>query len=658
MPEQAAYDVSYYDLSVRVNPGDSTIVGAVLVNVVVVQPMEYFVLDLDTLLDIHQIKQMFNEDTEIIRKFSRDTGKVWISLERTYQPGEQVSMWISYSGKPRVAPAPPWQGGFTWKQTQDGSPWIATSCQGEGSDIWWPSKDHVSDEPDSMHIRVRVPDPLICATNGKLLSVENHDDDTSTFHWFVSTTINIYNVALNIAPYKVIEEDYRSVSGDMIPVKFWVLPEDFEEGKAFMPQIIDHLRFHEELLGPYPFRADKYGVAQTPHLGMEHQTIIAYGANFNNAAMTGYDWGFDALHHHELSHEWWGNLVTNIDWKDMWIHEGFGTYMQALYIEKIHDMDQYFKMMQTIRKFNDTYEIAPYASTSSSEIGRAPIYAKGAWVLHMLRYIIGDKALYTVLRRMAYPDPQMEKITDGSQTRFASTQDFISLSEQISGLELDWFFKVYARQPKLPVLSARLENDKLYLTWKSPVDEEFPMPVDVKLAAETVRVNFTKNSASLTIPESVKPEIDPKGWVLFKTQVMDEAKDLLLKADYDKARTDCQSAMLFKFETESAKKFLEHIDYMTGEPKPDSQAFSKFAGQYKMSQRFTINVEFDDDMLFLGAWRRDTKRRLLPISDDQFITTDADRIYSFIKNDSGEISELKIVSGDSGREYSAKRIEE
>jgi aminopeptidase N len=300
MPEQAAYDVTYYDLSVRVNPSDSSIAGSVLIKANIVQPMEYLVIDLDTLLEIHNVSQIHDSEEIISREFKRDTGKVWISLDRTYQPGQTISFKISYSGRPLVALMPPWQGGFTWATTGDGSPWIATSCQGEGSDIWWPSKDHVSDEPDSMHIHVRVPDPLICATNGRLLSVENHDDNTITYHWFVSTTINIYNVALNIAPYKLIEQDYQSVTGENIPVKFWVLPEDHDKGKAFMPQIIDHLRFFEELLGPYPFRADKYGVVQTPHLGMEHQTIIAYGANFNNAAMTGQQffrgYSFDFLH--------------------------------------------------------------------------------------------------------------------------------------------------------------------------------------------------------------------------------------------------------------------------------------------------------------------------------------------------------------------------
>jgi len=657
MPEQAAYDVTYYDLSVSVNPADSSISGSVLINADIVLPMEYLVVDLDTLLEISDVTQIRDNNERIIRSFNRDTGKVWIPLNRTYQPGEAISMLITYSGHPRVAPMPPWQGGFTWKTTQDGSPWIATSCQGEGSDIWWPSKDHVSDEPDSMHIRVRVPDPLICATNGKLISVEDHQDNTKTFHWFVSTTINIYNVALNIAPYKLIEQEYESVAGDIIPVKFWVLPEDYEKGKAFMPEIIEHLAFFENVLGPYPFRADKYGVVQTPHLGMEHQTIIAYGANFNNAAMTGRDLGFDALHHHELSHEWWGNLVTNIDWKDMWIHEGFGTYMQALYLEKSQDMDMYFKMMEGIRQFNDEYEIAPYKSQTSEDIGRAPIYAKGAWVLHTLRYLIGDEEIYTVLRRMAYPDPEMEKVTDGSQTRFVSTQDFIDIAEKYSDMKLDWFFEVYVRQPKLPRLAARLSDNKLILQWNTPNDLKFPMPVDVKIGEKIYRVDIQEDGSSIDITAGQDVQIDPFGWVLFDTQAMSDAKDQILEENYTAARSSCNSAKLFKHEKKSAELLLKHIDYREKNNRPSSDNYMKMVGKYQVSPRFSIDIELDDGDLYLGAWRRGTKKKLLQISDQQFITTNANRIFNFVTDETGKIAELSIESGESARTYSGKRID-
>src|SRR5690606_12022317 len=244
----------------------------------------------------------------------------------------------------------------------------------------------------SMAFRVRVPSDLFVATNGSLKGIEDNGDGTRTFDWFLSTPISAYNVALNIAPYVAIEREYTSVTGETFPVVFYVLPENQERGQAFMDEIIQHLRFYEELLGPYPFRAHKYGVVQTPHLGMEHQTIIAYGAGFNNGAMTGgLDWGFDALHHHELAHEWWGNLVTNSDWRDMWLHERFGTYMQALYAERIGGPDLYRAYLRRERQMiSNRTPVAPRETRTAGEIyfaSGSDIYSKGALFLHTLRWL-------------------------------------------------------------------------------------------------------------------------------------------------------------------------------------------------------------------------------------------------------------------------------
>ena len=369
---------------------------------------------------------------------------------------------------------PPWSGGFTWARTADGSPWIATTCQGEGGDIWWPLKDHVSDEPDSVGIHITVPDPLVVASNGRLKSVEYHPDGTRTYNWFVSTTINTYNVALNIAPYKVIEDTFTSVAGDTFPIQFFVLPEDLEKGEAFFPEILAHLRFYENLLGPYPFRADKYGVAQTPHLGMEHQTIIAYGANFNNGSLTGgEDRGFDSLHLHELAHEWWGNLVTNLNWNDMWLHEGFGSYMQPLYVEHLHGHDAYkASFARRNGGFDNTMAVAPREIKSGDEIYGRDIYGKGSYILHTMRYVIGDEAMFAMLRRMAYPDPAMEQITNGDQTRFAVTDDLLKLVNEIADTDLSWFFEVYLRQPELPSLTVMRNGPEVRLEWQTL----FPSP--------------------------------------------------------------------------------------------------------------------------------------------------------------------------------------
>ena len=330
-----------------------------------------------------------------------------------------------------------------------------------GADVWWPNKDHVSDKPDSVAIAVTVPQPLVVATNGRFVSVEPADGGWQTWRWFVSTPISAYNVALNIAPYRTIRQRYESVTGEEFLVAFYVLPEDEERGRAFFPEILEHLRWYERRVGPYPFRADKYGVAQTPHLGMEHQSIIAYGANFDNRSMTGgVDWGFDALHHHELAHEWWGNLVTNADWKDMWVHEGFGTYMQVLWMEDTQGVSRARDYLQSFRRtIGNRLPMAPEDSQSAQDIYRGhDIYFKGAWVLHTLRWVIGDEAFFRAVRRMAYPDSALQRTTDGSAVRFVTSRDFETIVEVESGSDLRWFFDVYLRSAELPRLDVTSDS--------------------------------------------------------------------------------------------------------------------------------------------------------------------------------------------------------
>ena len=513
-PEQASYDVTYYDLDLRVNPADSSIGGSLTAAVRIVQPLHHLVLDLDPRLNVEGVSLVEMERDQTL-PYRREGGKLWIDLLSTRQPQTDVAVRVQYGGKPRIAPNPPWDGGFTWARTPDGEPWIATSCQVIGADVWWPVKDHPSDEPDSMALHISVPESLVVASNGRLEGVTPAGQGWQTYHWFISTPINVYNVALNIAPYRLVEDTHVGPDGVSYPVVFYVLPSDYDRGVRFMAEIHDHLRFFEETVGPYPFRADKYGVAQTPHLGMEHQTIIAYGANFENDAMTGRDWGFDALHHHELSHEWWGNLVTNVDWSDMWIHEGFGTYMQALYMERLEGIEGYHAYMNGSRGgISNRQPVAPRGVLNSKEVYGGDIYYKGAWILHTLRYVMGDERMSEFLREMAYPTREgRSDPTDGCQCRFADTDDVERVAELTSRLELDWFFDLYLRQPELPELRAERDGSSLQLRWITPDDLPFPMPVEVAVNGDVRRVEMTGGAAVIDIGNA-DFEVDPKDWIL------------------------------------------------------------------------------------------------------------------------------------------------
>jgi aminopeptidase N len=501
--EWAAYDIKFYNINLNINPDKQTINGWVGVTVEAVTNMKEFVLDLDDRYRITKIT--WDSPTEYIElSFKHENGKIKIQLPEEVIKGKSFTVKIYYNGKPRVADNPPWDDGFIWSKTKSGEHWIGVTCQGGGADTWWPCKDHPSDEPDSVLLKWTVPQNLICASNGKLRYVLDNKEGTKTFCWFVSTPINNYGISINIAPYDTVQYRYISITGEEIPVTIWVLPESMEKAREHCPEFLDHLTFYEELLGPYPFRADKYGVAETPYLGMEHQTIIANGYGYRDD-----QFGFDWLHHHELGHEWWGNMVTARDWSDFWIHEAVDGYMQTLYIEdKLPDKNASAFMMNW-KLWENEQPIAPRKEMTSDEAYTNDMHSKCAYVLHTLRYYLGDDAFRKVLRRWAYPDPEMEKVIDGSQCRFATTDEFLEIAEKVSSRELDWFWEVYFRQASLPVLKTKIENGFLYLEWKIENDLPFSVPVEVQLGDEIIKVEMREGAGSIKIPDGVEPIIDP-----------------------------------------------------------------------------------------------------------------------------------------------------
>ncbi len=519
MPEQAAYDIQSYDLDLHVDPVAQTINGTLTAEAKIVHPISWFVLDLDTPLTVRSVALLSGKSAEQSLQFERKADKLWIAFPTKQQPGEVVRVKIGYGGKPRAAPRPPWVGGFVWAKTAAGEPWLGVACQVDGADLWFPVKDHPSDEPERVSLHFTVPQPLVAASNGRLQSVIKNQDGTQTFNWLVSSPINNYNITLNLAPYKIIEDTFKSVSGDVVKIIFWVLPEDFDKGRKLIDETRKYLHFFEEYLGPYPFRAEKLGIAQTSYLGMENQTIIAYGNRFQFEP-DGLDW----LMLHELGHEWWGNLVTASDWRDFWIHEGFQSFMDTFYLEKLRGKDAYFQAMANrMRNLRNMQPVAPREPRTTVQMymtapdylnSDGDIYGKGAVVLHTLRYVMGDKAFFTALRRMAYPEPGLEKVTDGSQVRFATTDDFLKISEAASNMELDWFFEVYLRQPKLPKLMSEQKGNQLTLRWEIPGGLAFPMPVEVKIGNASRRLEMPGGKGTVQVEPGQNVVLDPQGWIL------------------------------------------------------------------------------------------------------------------------------------------------
>ena len=524
--EQACFDVQHYWLELEIFPEEQAIRGALSMDALLLAPTDSLILDLHQDLQVNgvylaqpgsKVGSMEVAGWQAL-EFEHAAGEIRISTgSRLPEVGEAFKLRVEYAGEPRVAPNPPWDGGFVWTQTPAGEHWIATANQMQGADLWWPCKDQPGDEPEGMDILVTVPAGLVCASNGRLKETRQLRAERSQYHWQVRTPINAYGVALNIAPYKTITTKYESVTGKSFPVTYWVLPENLEKGQLLFEDLLRQLRWFEETFGPYAFRGDKYGVVETPHLGMEHQSITAYGNNY-----AGNPWGeqrgFDYLLHHEMAHEWFANLVTARDWKDFWIHESFATYAQALYAEHLHGPGAYRSNMAETRVGHlNKGACAPRGHRSSADVyfgdQAGDIYYKGAWVLHSLRWLMGDWDFFIFLRRVTYPEQALENTTDGSACRFVDTEEIRAIAEKYGRRELGWFFDVYLRQPDLPELLVENVDGLLNLTWKVPGELPFPMPVQVRVGDRLRRVSMKNGKGWLKVGDK-EFEVDPMDWLL------------------------------------------------------------------------------------------------------------------------------------------------
>jgi aminopeptidase N len=518
-PEQAVFNVTFLEIDVEVLPDEQSIRADVETLVMAVHPMERMVLDLDDTMEVEGVWWVGDDGEWHALEHEHGGGRLHATLPGTVQPGEHARIRVRYGGAPRVAANPPWIGGWTWARTPSGEHWIATSVQTDGADLWLPVKDHPSDRPDSVALRVVVPEDLVVASMGVAQGVDRLEDGRLGYRWFTSQPISYYNIALNIAPYVTVDTLFASSGGEQVPVTFWVLPENEDDARRQLPGFMAQMEWFEQTLGPYPFRAEKYGIAHVPYLGMEHQTIIAYGADF-----TDNDWGYDWLHQHELAHEWWGNLVTAPDWRDFWIHEGFGTYMQPLYTEYLNGHAAYIREINGYRNnIRNRQPIAPRESRTTKEMyfvgpdfaeSDGDIYYKGAVVLHTLRHYMGGDAFFESLRRMTYPTESHRTATDGSQSRFATTEDYRAIVEDLVGHDMGWFFEVYVRQSALPTLHTSRTDEALELRWETPGDLPFPMPVPLMIDGELHRVDVHRETSRIEVPRSATVQIDPEGWVL------------------------------------------------------------------------------------------------------------------------------------------------
>ena len=470
-PERSWWDLKYYHLDIKVNPADSTIYGNNTVTYRVLKSSEIMQIDLQEPLAVLKAEQNGK-----VLEIKREGNVYWIKMADVQVPDMIYSVVLSYGGKPKISRRPPWDGGITWKKDKNGLPFVASSCQGDGASLWWPCKDHMYDEPDSMLISVNVPSNLMDVSNGRLRSVVKQKNKTTTYNWFVSNPINNYGVNINIGDYVHFSEIFKGENGNL-DCNYYVLRDNLEKAKVHFKQAPMMLAAFEHWFGPYPFYEDGYKLVEAPYLGMEHQSSVTYGNGYNNGYLgidqSGSGWGnkFDFIIVHESAHEWFANSITYEDIADMWVHESFGNYSENLYVEFHYGKDAGTEYaLGTRRGIRNDRPVTGIYNVNFS--GSGDMYPKGGNMLHTLRQIVNDDEKWrSILRGMN--KEFYHQVVKGSQI-----EDYLS---KATGMDLKPFFDQYLRDVRIPVLEYFVYDDKLAFRWNNCVPG-FKMPVKVYIS--------------------------------------------------------------------------------------------------------------------------------------------------------------------------------
>ena len=477
-PERAWWDLKYYHLDIKVDPIDSTVNGSVDIMYEVLESKNRLQIDLQAPLLIKSIVDQDGNDL----KFESEGNAHFVTLEKDQQKGAFNTIIVSYGGKPTVAIRPPWDGGLSWDKDQNGKDIIHTNCQGIGASIWWPNKDHLYDEPDSVLISINVPGELMDVSNGKLRKVEELEDGTKTWHWFVSNPISNYVININVADYVHFSETYQGEKGDL-SMDYYVMPENLEKAKKQFKDAPRMMEAFEYWFGPYPFYEDGYKLVEVPSTGMEHQSSVTYGNGYKNGyrgrdgSGTGHGFLFDFIIIHESGHEWFANNITYKDMADMWIHESFTNYSESLFLEYHYGKEIGQEYCRGTRKGirNDQRIIGPYGVNQS---GSGDMYVKGGNMLNTLRTVLNDDVKWRNILRGLNKTFYHQTVTTAQIEQYISEQ---------SGIELKPFFDQYLRDVRVPTFEYYFKDDSLFYRWGNCI-KDFDMPIDIIADGKVQRI--------------------------------------------------------------------------------------------------------------------------------------------------------------------------
>ena len=501
-PLQAIMDIRHYTIVLDVDIDKKTIVGYTDIDMILSKPTDTILLDLVYLLKIEKVKA---NDKLVIFQHIKD--KVYITSTGAFQAGKQ-KITIYYGGEPPVAVKPPWFGGFTWTTDRSGNPWVAINCQKEGGRVYFPCKDHPSDEPnEGVDLYITVPKNLVVAGPGLLID-SKAKKDKKTFHWKTNYTISNYCILFNIGKYEVISKDYKTIEGNIVPIQYYVLQEDTAQAKKIIELKERDSRVLEKYFGEYPWVKEKIGIAAVPNPGMEHQTMITFQNKFDYTEIGGQPYSANLFH--EYAHEWFANKVTNKDWAHMWIQEGIATYAEALIHFELGGQAAYDDLINRHRRSIRAKKpmVGGEELSEDETYNGNDIYTKGSFFMHSLRYMLGDEIFLPTLKKLA-TDPKY------TYDHFVTTQDVEQLFSQEAKQDLKPLFDFYTRT-----------NDVLDIAIKEVSAGKFsiklnnffmPLPMDITSEKGTMKMLIPKEG--ITVQSAFPPQVDLKNNYLKKISI-------------------------------------------------------------------------------------------------------------------------------------------
>ena len=499
-PLQAIMDIRHYTIALDVDVAKQSISGSTEVSLNLSKKTDTILLDLIHLYKVTKIKVNNKAAT-----FYQHDDKIFISSAAGFGIGNQ-KVFIEYSGIPPVAIKPPWDGGFTWKKDSAGYDWISINIQAEGGKMYFPSKDHPSDEPnEGADLKITVPSHLVVAGPGLLMNTSTKKNK-ATYHWKTNYTISNYCILFNIGKYKVYKDELTTILGNKVPIEYYVLEVDTMHAKKVIATKKRDNQILEKYFGEYPWAKEKIGIAEVPNSGMEHQTMITFDNLFRYKTINGQDYSDNLFH--EYAHEWWANKVTNKDWGHMWIQEGIGTYAEALAMLEIGGEPAYDEIIAGHRRnARNKFAIVPAGDeiTEREVYAGGDIYGKGSFFMHSLRYLIGDEIFFPTLKKLA-TDPQT------TYDNFVTTMDVEKLFSTAAGKDLKPFFDFFLRTTNVLDITVKEVGFHKYQIKQN--NFFMPLPFEITINGQTKRTIIP--SEGIIVNSTITPQVDAKGNYLKK----------------------------------------------------------------------------------------------------------------------------------------------